>query len=100
MLNRVRGVPEYILLPIYIEGLQQPVKNQVKHQNPPSVAAAMVLAVEYDSCMELPQIASGWQRRGWQNGDQRQFPQPAHQLALPPPLHTKVAPIPPKSRST
>lgn len=59
MLNRVRGVPEYILLPIYVEGLQQPVKNQVKHQNPASVAAAMALATEFDACVERPPLPSG-----------------------------------------
>ncbi|XP_047965215.1 uncharacterized protein LOC125209670 [Salvia hispanica] len=82
MLNRVRGVPEYILLPIYIEGLLQPVKNQVKHQNPPSVAPAMALAVEYDSCVEKPQVTTGFQRRSWQNKEQRQSAQPQQPLAL------------------
>ncbi|XP_042012417.1 uncharacterized protein LOC121760890 [Salvia splendens] len=84
MLNRVRGVPEYILLPIYVEGLQQPVKNQVKHQNPSSVAAAMALAIEYDSCIERPPATSGAPRRPWQNRDQRVMTHPLQQSTLPP----------------
>lgn len=65
MLNRVRGLPESTLLPIYVEGLQQLVKNQVRHQYPSSVASAMVLAVEFDSCLQKPTPSPGFQRRTW-----------------------------------
>ncbi|XP_042032261.1 uncharacterized protein LOC121778950 [Salvia splendens] len=91
MLNRVRGVPEYILLPIYVEGLQQPVKNQVKHQNPPSVVAAMALATEYDSTVDRQTAPAGGQRRAWQNHDQRQFTTPQQPLALPAPPLNRLA---------
>ncbi|XP_042051252.1 uncharacterized protein LOC121796474 [Salvia splendens] len=71
MLNRVRGVPESTLVPIYVEGLQQPVKNQVKHQYPSSVASAMALAVEYDGCIDRPTPSPGFQRRQWIPREQR-----------------------------
>ncbi|XP_042032481.1 uncharacterized protein LOC121779227 [Salvia splendens] len=82
MLNRVRGVPEYILLPIYVEGLTQPVKNQVRLQHPASVAAAMALAVECDSCIDRPPPAGGSQRRSGGRYEPRQTGQP-QQLTLP-----------------
>ncbi|XP_047965656.1 uncharacterized protein LOC125210120 [Salvia hispanica] len=95
MLNRVRGVPEYILLPIYVEGLTQPVKNQVRHQHPGSVAAAMALAVEYDSCIEKSAPTSGFQRRSGGRYEQRQLGQ-QHLLALPAPQ--QQAPRPPQHK--
>lgn len=87
MLNRVRGVPKYILLPIYIEGIAQPVKNQVHLQYPSSVAAAMALAVEFDSCIERPPPPPSFQRRNGNRYEQRQTAQ-SQQPALPnPPQH-------------
>ncbi|KAL1562610.1 hypothetical protein AAHA92_05174 [Salvia divinorum] len=65
MLNRIRGVPETLLLPIYIEGLQQPVRNQVKFQCPSSVAAAFALAQEFDSAIERPPAPPHFQCRNW-----------------------------------
>ncbi|XP_042005941.1 uncharacterized protein LOC121754689 [Salvia splendens] len=84
MLNRVRGVPEYILLPIYIEGLTQPVKNHVRLQHPSSVAAAMALAVECDGCIDRPPPAGGFSRRTGNRYENRQLGQPP-QFALPAP---------------
>ncbi|XP_042031379.1 uncharacterized protein LOC121778137 [Salvia splendens] len=81
---------EYILLPIYVEGLRQPIKNQVKHQSPASVAAAMALAIEYDSCVEQPSIPSGGPRRPWQNRDPRPLGQPPQPSALPTPSNPPI----------
>ncbi|KAL1540646.1 hypothetical protein AAHA92_24966 [Salvia divinorum] len=72
MLNRVRGVPDYMLLTLYVEGLLQPVRNQVKFQYPPSVAAAIALALEFDAAIERPQPTSQFHRRTWQPRDGRQ----------------------------
>lgn len=83
MLNRVCGVPEYILLLIYIEGITQPVKNEVRHQHRTSVAAAMALAVEFDSCLERPLASSNFQRRSGNRFKQRQFAQ-LHESATTP----------------
>ena len=49
MLNRVRGVLESRLVTLYVEGLQQPIRNQVKFQYPPSVAAAIAMALEFEA---------------------------------------------------
>lgn len=88
MLNLVRGVPEYILLSIYIEGLTQPVKNQVRLQHPASIAAAMALAVEFDSCLEKPQQPQNFQRRRF---EQRPMGQQT-QAATPNPPAAGVSP--------
>lgn len=44
MLNQIHGVAESTLLPIYLGGLRNPVKSQVRFQHPSSVAAAMAFA--------------------------------------------------------
>lgn len=76
MRNRIPNVPESTFLPIYIAGLQQPVRKQVKHQHPRSVAAAMALAIEFDSSAESPPVQAGSQRRNWPPREQRN-PTPA-----------------------
>lgn len=70
MWKRLRGVPDYILLPVYIEGLQEPVKHQVKFQHPSSVAAAIALAQEFDSALPKPAIQTA-PRRNWQQQQPR-----------------------------
>lgn len=47
--TQIRGVPESTLLPIYMSGLRNPVRSLVRFQHPTSVAAAMALALEFDS---------------------------------------------------
>lgn len=69
MLNRVQGLPESTLLPIYLGGLRQPVHSQVRFQHPKSVAAAMALAMEFDSAAERSVVPS---RRPWSGKDNRQ----------------------------
>ncbi|XP_042010513.1 uncharacterized protein LOC121759078 [Salvia splendens] len=76
MLNRVRGVPSNRLVTLYVEGLQQPVRNQVKFQYPPSVAAAMALAVEFDAATDKPPPKQSFQRRAWLPREQTQQPPP------------------------
>ncbi|KAL1564357.1 hypothetical protein AAHA92_06709 [Salvia divinorum] len=88
MLNRVHGVPDYMLLTLYVEGLQQPVHNQVKFQYPPSMAAAIALALEFDAAIERPPQTSNFQRRAWQPRDNRhQNSQPAGLQATSQPPH-------------
>ncbi|XP_042038388.1 uncharacterized protein LOC121784292 [Salvia splendens] len=74
MLNRVRGVPDGRLVTLYVEGLQQPVRNQVKFQYPPSVAAAMALAVEFDAAIDKQPPKQSFQRRAWQPRENAQHP--------------------------
>ncbi|KAL1555207.1 hypothetical protein AAHA92_15677 [Salvia divinorum] len=73
LMNNIHGVPESTLLPIYIGGLHQSVKNQVKFQHPVSVAAAMALATEFDSAVERP-AHQPFQRCAWQPREARQQP--------------------------
>lgn len=68
MLNNIKGVPESILLPIYMGGLRHALRNQVRFQHPQTVAAAMVYANEFESVGER---ASAPPRRQWQPRDNR-----------------------------
>lgn len=52
MINQIHSMLESTMLPIYLGGMHQLVKNQVRFQHPPSVAAAMALSVEFDSAEE------------------------------------------------
>ncbi|KAL1550842.1 hypothetical protein AAHA92_18755 [Salvia divinorum] len=72
MRSRISNIPESTFLPIYVAGLQQSVRNQVKHHHPTSVAKAMALAVDYDSCIEKPTSNQGFQRRNWVPREHRQ----------------------------
>lgn len=67
MLNQIHGVPESTLLPIYLGGLRQPIKNLVKFQHPSSIAAAMALATEFDSANDR----TGGNRKPWQSREVR-----------------------------
>lgn len=95
MLNQIHGVPESTLLPIYLGSLRQPVKNQVRFQHPPSVAAAMAPALEFDSAGDLANITS---RRPWQGHDSRAassavpIAAPADSSQPPPPSSTSSRP--------
>lgn len=53
------------------QNLQQPVRRQVKHQHPRSVAAAIALAVEFDISTEPSTAQTSYQRRNWPPKDQR-----------------------------
>ena len=44
-LNRVQGLSEESLIPIFIEGLKQPIQEKVELQQPQSLAEAMALAL-------------------------------------------------------
>ncbi|XP_042008969.1 uncharacterized protein LOC121757502 [Salvia splendens] len=71
MRSKVPNHPESSFLAYYVARLQQPVRNQVRHQHPTSVAAAMALAVDYDSCLEKPVVHPGIQRRNGMTKDWR-----------------------------
>lgn len=66
MLNRTQGLPESTLLPIYLGGLRQPVRKQVRFQHPQSVAAVMALATEFDS---VAGRVGQQPRKSWQTRD-------------------------------
>lgn len=70
MLSQIQGVAESTLLPIYLGGLRNPIKNQVRFQHPTSVAAAMALAMEFDTSADRSYSSS---RRSWQGKDFRSF---------------------------
>ena len=45
-LNRVKGLPDYALIPIFIEGLKMPIQEKVELQQPQSLAEAMTFALQ------------------------------------------------------
>ena len=59
MRNQISNVPETTFLPIYVAGLRQPIRSQVKHQHPRSVAAAIALAMEFDGDNDKSVAQSG-----------------------------------------
>lgn len=42
--NRIDGLPELALIPMFIAGLKEPIQEKVEQQQPSSLAAAMALA--------------------------------------------------------
>lgn len=54
MLGQIQGVSECTLLPIYISGLRNSVKTQVRFQHPASIAAAMAFEMEFESQSRRP----------------------------------------------
>lgn len=58
MMNKISGVAESTLLPIYLSGLRSPLKNNVRFQHPTSVASAMAIAMEYDTSSERTNSAN------------------------------------------
>lgn len=79
MRNRILNIPESNFLPIYIAGLQQPVRSQVKHQHPRSVAAVMALAIKFDCSTNTSGVPAGPQRRNWTPRDQKGPPPASNQ---------------------
>ncbi|XP_042032197.1 uncharacterized protein LOC121778871 [Salvia splendens] len=74
-LNRVEGVPDYILIPVFIEGLKMPIQEKVELQQPQSLAEAMALALRLAANQEhrYQQTLSS-QRRLWPSRESRQQP--------------------------
>ena len=48
--NTVVGVPDHVLLELYVPGLKQPIQDEVLLHRPATLAAAFALAVQIVSC--------------------------------------------------
>ncbi|XP_042002546.1 uncharacterized protein LOC121751819 [Salvia splendens] len=79
-LNRVEGVPDYILIPVFIEGLKMPIQEKVELQQPQTLAEAMALALRLAANQDhrYQQASTSSQKRQWPPKDSRQqnFPAP------------------------
>ncbi|XP_042067228.1 uncharacterized protein LOC121810533 [Salvia splendens] len=91
-LNRVTDLSESALIPIFIQGLKQPLQEKVELQNPESLAEAMALALRLAATHdERPQHTSTYQRRPWPGKEQRATPAPvSNQTAMPQPQDSFV----------
>ncbi|KAL1551486.1 hypothetical protein AAHA92_19326 [Salvia divinorum] len=70
--NKLSGVPDYILLPIYVAGLKQPLQREVKLHHPTTLASAFALAKELSACRsDQPSSSSTYQRKPWVPRDSR-----------------------------
>lgn len=92
MRGQIKGVPESILLPIYLGGLRNPVLSQVRFQHPSSVAAAMAFATEFDASLDRSSSVS---YRPWQPRESR----PAASSVAPSPIVDSSPDTQPSSRS-
>ncbi|KAL1531088.1 hypothetical protein AAHA92_33807 [Salvia divinorum] len=80
--NNVAGVPDHVLLDLYVAGLRQPIQDEVLLHRPMTLAAAFALALQIASCRpELNQAPSTFPRRNWQPRDNRS-------ATLPPPSNS------------
>ncbi|XP_042065700.1 uncharacterized protein LOC121809231 [Salvia splendens] len=75
-LNRVEGVPDYILIPVFIEGLKMPIQEKVELQQPQSLAEAMALALRLAANQDHRYQQASSQRRQWPSREARQQPPP------------------------
>ncbi|XP_042032533.1 uncharacterized protein LOC121779292 [Salvia splendens] len=71
-LNRVEGVPDYILIPVFIEGLKMPIQEKVELQQPQSLAEAMALALRLAANQDQRYQQTASQKRQWPARDTRQ----------------------------
>ncbi|XP_042012393.1 uncharacterized protein LOC121760857 [Salvia splendens] len=69
--NKLSGVPDHILLPIYIAGLKQPLQREVKLHRPNSLAAAFTLAKELSACRSDQLTTASSTRHPWLSRDTR-----------------------------
>ncbi|XP_042012377.1 uncharacterized protein LOC121760841 [Salvia splendens] len=76
-LNRVTDLSESSLIPIFIQGLKQPLQEKIELQNPASLAEAMALALGLAATQdEQPQQPLPYPRRQWSGREQRATPLP------------------------
>lgn len=68
MMNQIHGVVESTLLPIYLGGLRNPIKSQVRFKYPTSVAAAMAIAREFETSADRGSTVAC---HPWQGRDSR-----------------------------
>ncbi|XP_042045728.1 uncharacterized protein LOC121792000 [Salvia splendens] len=73
MMNRISGVPESTLLPIYITGLKQPIQRQVKLHRPSTLASAFALSQELSAthAESNAPTTTGFHKRPWAQKDSR-----------------------------
>ncbi|KAG6420575.1 hypothetical protein SASPL_117109 [Salvia splendens] len=70
--NKLSGVPDYILLPIYVAGLKQPLQPEVKLHRPTTLAAAFTLAKELSACRPEHQLSpSTYSSQPWVSQESR-----------------------------
>lgn len=100
-LNRVQGLSEESLIPIFIEGLKESLQEKVELRHPQSLAEAMALALKLGASQES-RTQNAFQKRQWPARDSRlpTVPQPSGSSrpgAAPPQLRdggsSKVVPI-------
>lgn len=71
-LNRVEDLTESALIPIFIQGLKQPLQEKVELQQPASLAEAMELALRLAATQEeRQQQSSSFSRRQWSGRETR-----------------------------
>ncbi|XP_042017759.1 uncharacterized protein LOC121765623 [Salvia splendens] len=98
-LDRVQGLSDEALIPIFIEGLKQPLQETVELQQPQSLAEAMALALRLGASQEQrAQQAAATQKRQWQNRDSRLAAGAPTTSSAPPPTgapstNTRFAPV-------
>ncbi|XP_042030060.1 uncharacterized protein LOC121776994 [Salvia splendens] len=92
-LNRVQGISEEALIPIFITGLKEPIQEKVELQQPSSLAEAMALALRLASSHEErhPQ-----QLRGKWGGRESRFTHPASSPATTPAPSSQLAAAQPR----
>ncbi|XP_047939435.1 uncharacterized protein K02A2.6-like [Salvia hispanica] len=73
MMNRICGVPESTLLPIYITGLKQPIQRQVKLHRPTTLASAFALSQELSAthAESNAPTTTRFHKRPWTQKDSR-----------------------------
>lgn len=99
MSTQIHGVSEATLLSMYLGGLRHLIWNQVRFQHPTSVAAAMALAMEFDTAVDRGNPSS---RRPWQSRENRPSSTPASAPSLtelPQPGHTPSTSAKPRDYS-
>ncbi|XP_042027297.1 uncharacterized protein LOC121774499 [Salvia splendens] len=80
-LNRVTDLSESTLIPIFIQGLKQPLQEKVELQYPDSLAEAMALALRLAATHDERPPTSSYPRQQWAGKDQRP---PTNQSPAPP----------------
>ncbi|XP_042032774.1 uncharacterized protein LOC121779504 [Salvia splendens] len=95
--NNVVGVPDHVLLDLYVAGLRQPIQDEVLLHRPTSLAAAFALAIRLAACRsETLQSSAGFQKRPWQPCENRSVTvtpstQPGSQASLAGTYRTRAA---------
>lgn len=65
--TKVVGVPDHVLLDLYVAGLKQPIQDEVLLHRLATLAVAFALATQLASCRpDLMQTPSSYSRRKWQ----------------------------------